>query len=290
MERDRAAALLRRARRALLLGFAAAAGRPAAALMAGLPPDSPKARLDDNRAESPFSGVVSITGTGVYSGVLLGRGHVLTAAHVLAERATDMRVNLNLGGDLTHTLPVAAASRHPKYKGFTGNAPPHDLAVLTLALPAPPQAHIAPIWNGPVAIGQQIVIVGYGGSGQGDRGVSVGANPALKRSGGNRIDQLMPAPPATSQVFVFSFDAPPKPPRSDGRSLGNAIETGLAPGDSGAPAFIAAGGRLFLFGICTFVAAKDPATVHRFGSLCGGQIITSERDWLRTVMPELHIP
>lgn len=53
--------------------------------MAGAPPDSPLARVDPNAHTSPWAGVVAVrVRDGTFSGALVHRRPLLTAAHVVA--------------------------------------------------------------------------------------------------------------------------------------------------------------------------------------------------------------
>src|SRR5262249_24482622 len=155
------------------------------------PPDSPMLRLDDNRKDSPFSGAVSLsTPSGVYSGVLVTRRHVLTAAHVIPQPEAELRVNFNLGGDLTHRVVASSHHRHPLFNGVGNHRGAYDLALVELASPAPDAARAYALAPHPPAIGQWLQLVGYGASGAGARGVEVGANPALRRLGSTQIREL----------------------------------------------------------------------------------------------------
>ena len=260
----------------------------ALALMAGDPPDTPIRRLDPNRADSPFASVGSITnGEGhVYSGVLVGARHVLTAAHVLPAEPMTLRFHLNIDGDLSSTLGVRRAFRHPGFKGFTPPYPPNDLALLELDADAPPIVHppIAPVAPMPGTI---IELVGYGASGNGGKGATLPANAALKRHGENVIEHLLRLNPDDVQpaLYLFTFHAPESPPRRVALSLGNLRETGLASGDSGSAAYCWLDGRRHLFGINTFVQqrANGAGPVFGFGTVGGGQLLTAHRDWLRSI-------
>ena len=85
----------------LLCACALFAALPARAVMAGAAPDTPAARIDANTASSPWRGVVSIHANGsLYSGVLIGPRHVLTAGHVFDPNPAPetVTVQFNLGG------------------------------------------------------------------------------------------------------------------------------------------------------------------------------------------------
>ncbi|MFL6661890.1 MAG: hypothetical protein ACJ8G7_06900, partial [Rhizobacter sp.] len=64
-----------------------------------------------------------------------------------------------------------------------------------------------------------------------------------------------------------------------GPSLGNGSETGLAPGDSGSPAYAEIDGRTWLIGINNLVAPPpgERAIDYRFGSQAGGMLLCDPR-------------
>ena len=241
--------------------------------MVGEPPDSPRARLDANRADSPWSGVASLfIGGSVSSAVLIAPRFALTAAHVLRDGA-DITLNLNVDGDLSHQIPVRRAQRHPAFRGFSVPPPVHDLALLELTEPAPIAARRYPLSLRPPAAGDQLDVAGYGASGRGSQGVEVGANAALKRRGRIRVQRLEEQSVSRLPLLYF-FDYSPSsvtPP------------TGLAPGDSGSGAFRGERGGLVLVGINTIT--QRPATLQGpafgYGTVGGGQVLAAQADWLR---------
>ncbi len=283
----------RTARRRWLEGMlgatALSVGAPVHALMAGNAPDSPTRRLDPNTLASPFSGVGSISANGgVYSGVLIGPRHAITAHHVLPAKPTDALFNLNLDGDLTHRLTIRRAVRHPAPVALGNGIHAGDLAIIEFAEPVPDGARIYPIASGVPALGTVLTLVGYGASGVGGRAPSVAANAALKRVGENAIDGYLGAPNDQAPlVYLFRFDAPPGAGRVRTRSLGNLRETGLAGGDSGSPAFVRVGGTWQLLGINSFVAQSTEAHApFGFGTLGGGQLLAPHHAWITAVLAD----
>ena len=90
----------------------------------------------------------------------------------------------------------------------------------------------------------------------------------------------------SSRFFVYDFDGPTGNGSLGGPTLGNAIETMVAPGDSGGPSFIQVGASLQVLGINTFAAsgvANQPPT-YTFGNLGGGIVAADPRfaAWLQT--------
>lgn len=258
---------------------------PACALMAGRAPDSPRQRLDRLGADSPHACVASLMGLGgVYSAVCIAPNWALTAAHV-SQPIDGVSLYLNLERDLSHRLPIRRIVRHPlAERGIDRRQPVGDLALLELAAPVPAAVALPPLATTPLAEGQRIELVGYGASGAGDGRVSVAANPALRRVGANRVDRVLRSDDAARRplIYLFGFDAPER----GAASLGNAVETGLAGGDSGSPAFVREHGRLAVAGINTFVTGDGPGGKPRytFGSVGGGQVLAGHRDWLLAVL------
>lgn len=281
--RSDAAAL--HARRSLLLAAGALCAAPARALMAGRAPDSPQRRLDPIGAASPHACVASLMGMGgVYSAVCIAPTFALTAAHVV-QPIDGVSLYLNLERDLSHRIPIRRLVRHPAAeRGLDPTRPAGDLAVLELAQEVPAAVALPPLAATPLAVGQRVELVGYGASGHGDGGASVAAHPALRRAGANRIERVVHGADGARLplIYLFTFDAP----TPGAASLGNAVETGLAGGDSGSPAFVRENGRLAVAGINTFVttAAAGEKPRYTFGSVGGGQVLDSHRGWLRSVI------
>src|SRR5262245_15469773 len=87
----------------------------------GTPADSPEARVDDNSTSSPFAGVGSLqivtkNTSYIATGTVIGKRHVLTAAHVV-DLNNDGKVDrkdgtqgvyfiLNVGGEQTSKIAV----------------------------------------------------------------------------------------------------------------------------------------------------------------------------------------
>ena len=270
---------------ALLIALATAAPE-ARAIVAGAPPDSPAARVDPNTTGSPWAGVGSVrVNGGVYSGTLIGRRYVLTAAHVVAGAAPQtIRFNLNFGGALTHDIGVVASHVHPDYAGFSPTNPNNDIAIIELQEEVQAGVPVYPINRANLAPGATLWLVGYGGSGTGDVGITTAASPAVKRVGRNRADAFRADDQGSGsqEVYYFDFDGGSAANYLGTGSLGNALETTLAGGDSGSAAFIAVGGGWQLAGVNTFVGAftGGPTTPGVFGSAGGGQSVAAYAAWI----------
>jgi len=194
--------------------------------------------------------------------------------------------------------------RHPRYVGVDGTHSEFDIAVIELATAAPAAARRYPIYYGALAPGIPIVLAGYGASGPGSKGPTVAPAANVKRVGANVIARLLPAVPAVAGTveaananampgaYLFVFRSPDEhSPRRTG-SLGNSIETGLASGDSGSPAFVGRPQDLRLMGINSFIArsAGSEAAPAGYGTLGGGCVVGRHLRWIWKIMAEVSQP
>lgn len=238
--------------------------------MAGVAPDSPSNRIDPNTLESPYAGVGSVVVNGdPLSGVVVASQYVLTAAHVVSgQSASAIQFVLNIGGTPWQSA-VDSIATYPTF-----SFPYDDLAIIKLATPVPDGVPIYPLYNGSIKTGLTITLVGYGASGNGNAGVSVGQSANVKRVGGNVVDILTTTTDnsgRSSRFFVYDFDGPTGNGPLGGPTIGNTVETLVAVGDSGSPSFVHNGAALQLFGINNFVSPSSGTTVnYEFGTLGGG--------------------
>jgi len=271
------------------------ASLPAHALMAGAAPDSPAARVDPNTSSSPFAGVGSLSiGGGTFSGTLIAPGYVLTAAHVASGVApSDIVFNLNIGGNLTQKIGASAVYINPTYSAFTGTHPADgDLAIIKLAREADAGTPSYDLYRGDLPTGSTLTLVGYGDSGNGNTGViSASASPSVKRIGQNNADSFAASASGAiaKALYYFDFDGPAGTVNAmGGESLGNLIETSLATGDSGSPAFIQdAQGKWLLAGVNTF---RFGSLIFGTGSGGGGQLASSYANWIDSVITPVPEP
>ncbi len=265
---------------------------PAAAIVAGVPPDSPAARVDANRPDSPFAGIGSISVraadsdavTGIYGGSLIAPRWVLTAGHVgEGLKAGRDTFNLNLNGDLSHRLAIRRVVLHPNFRSLPGGRHADDLALLELTAPAPAGAPIYPLATDALRPGTTVLLVGYGASGSGATGATIAGQAQIKRIAWNAIDRLESLPPLRgAQLYLFDFDGPLSSGFLGGPSLGNALEGTLAGGDSGGPALLrGSDGRWRIVGVNTFVfGVPGGPPPPLFGSGGGGVLIAPYAAWI----------
>ena len=280
----------------------------------GVPPDTPADRVDPNTTTSPFAGVGGIevdltTSTVNASGVLLSRQHVLTAAHTFDRDndgirdvdTDDVTFFLNFGSDLSHSIGVDSIELHPDFDGFASGVAPltrDDIAVMTLSSLVPDGVPTYEIYPDPVTLTTRITMVGYGDSEVGTPagGFFVSADPAVKRSGDNIIDDLRldDENPGSGihEVFVYDFDGPGAKNFLGGSTLGNDIESTAMPGDSGGPAFVDVGGQFQVAGLNTFAMRFfDDDLLEfgpdnpQFGSGAGGVLVGPAQDFIFSIVP-----
>lgn len=300
----------------------------------GTPPDSPTARIDPNLPTSPFSGVVSInirynstSNSFICSGALVSPIHVVTAAHCIdtgpgngngtpivlgpfAPGAGDVRVVFN---NSTAPAPgyslisAVAVSMHPNYNGF-GVCPAavtdpsefcinDDIAVITLGSAAPAWSATYRVDPNFIDMDTAATHVGFGTSGDGVAGFTVGPSFFTKRTGQGHIDRPLDEGndelnfAGAPEVWSADFDSAARGVDTHCTLFGvcspilaNNVETTLGGGDSGGPSFKQlASGEYVLIGNNTFGRRFDASQVGgTFGTGYGGMILGSYMDFLQT--------
>ncbi len=272
------------------------------------PPDNPAAHIDRNVKTSPYVGVVSIN-TGL-SGVLISRNHILTAAHGVdqdgdgkQELGTEIvRIQFNHNNpDCTNEGMVVIAAKevhlHPDFTGFNRPEPNDDLAIITLASPAPEEVPVYPLYFGAPRPGLLIIMAGYGPAGAGDEAKYTSRfSFCTKRTGRNVASLYRPDDEKSGrlEMFQYDFDGPTKETDKfqDGPGLGNDLESIVSPGDSGGPSFLwsdANGdgkvdkGELIVFGINTTIGGTVNGYTP-FGSFAAGALLSGYRDWILKIV------
>lgn len=277
-----------------ILGTLTAA--PAHALVGGT--------VDPNTITSDWAGVVSLTpaGGGVYSGALIGRQYVLTAAHVAAGfvgNPGNLKINVNYGGSLTQQIAASRIFVHPDFHTGSvignGGVWNDDIAVIRLAEPVAPGVPVYSLFPSTVGVAQNgapvlnglpidVKLVAYGGYADGDSAtVQTASNPAVKRVGNNRLDSLYaadtesagtPPPAGLREGFVFDLDR------------GIAGEAGFAGGDSGSPVFVDDQGVWRILGVAAFNGTTQNSINNniQFGAIGGGMLIAPYAGWIQAQM------
>lgn len=280
----------------LAAGFALFVTLPAHAIVGGL--------ADADLAASPWAGVgaVSVNGS-TFSGALIGSRYVLTAAHVVGG-APAGKVSFTLNAEAGSQ--VYAAESIVVFPGFAGTRPGadgiwhDDLALIRLAAPVDASVPVYGLYGGSLA-NETVTLVGYGGGGDGVKGVTSGARTTVRRVGRNRVDKLLADDDGGSarEIFVFDFDGPDAasnvfgPPDKANLTLGETIEAHYAGGDSGSPVFVRDKGAWKIAGIAAFNGGTPISSGSNvlFGAIGGGTVVASYIPWVETAMapvPEAH--
>jgi hypothetical protein len=208
-------------------------------------------------------------------GTLVGPRHVVTAAHVAAALVPGHPLSRVEG---THEVrvgglpyPVAAVALHPSWR--PGGPGPHDIAVVTLAVPVV-GAHPALLYDGTDEVGREIVIAGMGDAGTGLTGPSV--SDGRLRAATHVVDGIFDG------QLVFDFDPPDSPDATE-------LEGVSGPGDSGGPAFIRDGGRLHLVGVSVAQDGQGRGP-GRYGAREFYTRVSDHVDWIRSVVADRRVP
>lgn len=272
-----------------------------------------------------LTGVVELGVNGIYgTGALLWNGRaVLTAAHVAANWGAEGRVTFHLG-DQKVAVAATAAAIHPLYDPV---AMSHDLAIVWLAAPAPLAAQRQDIYRGTAELGQKFDFAGYGYTGTGAQGYTVGSNwPPQLNQASNQFDADGAAlkelfsfssgwnPPVDSMLvadfddgsvlrdalnqfedlnLLYSLGTLPSDLWSLGGSLGLGTQEGMiAPGDSGGPAFVGtqiAGVASYVASLSLGLAFPDvvPGVNSSYGELGFWTRVSTEQRWIDQTVRQL---
>ena len=220
----------------------------------------------------------------LFSATLIGRQHVLTAAHVV-NGANPALVRFRVAGGGGFSSAATSVHVHPAFTGNTTNNTPGDpsvhadLAIVKLSQVAPASLPVARVFMGPV-LGRVLSLVSHGGS------------TTLITTGENRADVVFSDFLGRPATYLFDFDGPDLssnrlgPPVAANGTLGAAREATLANGDSGSAAFVQFDGRWYLAGVNTFsLGFSAPTGDSRPGGSGGGGVVLSEHTgWLREVL------
>jgi hypothetical protein len=236
---------------------------PAAAMVGGAQPAA-------NGAGRP---VVMILGSGgtACTATAVARALLLTAAHCVQPGAQYKLADLS-DPHAPKLKPIAHIARDPQFemKKLLGHVATADVALVQLAQPLPADVPAAALDDGtkPVAVGDALVVVGYGVTVRGDG-----------RTGGTVRAATLVATgePNTLQVRLF-----------DPRTKGNMPGLGACAGDSGAPAFRDTNGQLAMVGVVSW--ATGPKLSAGCGGLTGVTPLVRYRDWILKTARALGSP
>jgi secreted trypsin-like serine protease len=246
-------------------------------------------QIDSNSATSAWAGVGSLlVNGGTYTATAIGSRFILTTAHVVyGASPQNVIFNLNVGGDLTQSIPASAIHVFPQYQGFTASADGlvhNDLAIIELSSDLPANVPVYSLSTMVPTSHTTISMVGYGMGGDGLNGATIGGSPSVKRVGTNQTDRLFTGANGSADMYMFDFDGQTSSTNVlGGGALTNEAQFG--PGDSGSPSFVEANGVWQILGVNTYVATKVAGVnPYIFGGLGGGILVSTYSDWIQGIV------
>ena len=234
---------------ALLTGLAFGGATPSLAVVG---PSSPAGEIAGKIVMVLTRGA---EGAGYCSGIALSSRVILTAAHCVREPG-DIRIYDKAASGGAALVEVARVEAHPLYRP---DAPRRRIVSIDLALlqtKAPLSgAFAAPRWreDGDIAIGEELILVGYGVAREGEA-----------RTGGVLRRAHLQAQAPLSKILLWAVS-----------SAGSAA----CGGDSGAPIFAADGETLL-----AIVAWTQGKAGRHCGALTQGALVRQQRGWIGSTM------
>lgn len=242
--------------------FAATIG-PAAAMVGGAQP----------AADGAGRSVVMILGSygTACTATAIARVLLLTAAHCVQPGAEYKLADLS-DPHAPRLKSIARIKRDPQFdmKKLLGHVATADVALAQLAEPLPADVPTVALddWTKPIAVGDALVVVGYGVTVRGDG-----------RTGGTARAATLVATGQPNTLQLRLFD-----PRTKGETSG----LGACAGDSGAPAFRDANGHLTIVGVISW--STGPKLSAGCGGLTGVTPLVRYRDWIVETARSLGSP
>jgi len=191
----------------------------------------------------------------------IARDLLLTAAHCVQPGADYKLADRNAAGEPV-LKDIARIERDPQFdlKRLFGHLATADVALVKLAQALPAKIPPAPLDDGShaVAVGDRLIVAGYGVTVRGDG-----------RTGGTVRAATLVATGQPGPLQIRLFD-----PGTKGVSAG----LGACAGDSGAPAFRDDGGALAIVGVVSW--STGPKLSAGCGGLTGITPLTRYRAWI----------
>jgi secreted trypsin-like serine protease len=248
--------------------------------------------------------IQSLEGERGCTGALLPGGmHVLTAAHCLTDVTGSVNVlsltaTFNADESTSEVIEGSYFIPHPEFTGALREG--NDIAIVGLERAASPGVERHQIYTGSGELGSTYEVVGWGARGTGETGAVI--HTSERRRGWNTFDATMtstfgafPGWTGGDRVLVSDFDNGNPANDALGRFYGiphsglALLEASMAPGDSGAPAFI--GGRIA--GVASFRlrlnftdgSSSDIDDIFNasFGEFNAFTRVSSYRTWIQPV-------
>jgi Trypsin len=201
----------------------------------------------------------------------IGRDLLLTAAHCV-QAGADYKLLGSEPGQPPVLKGIIRIERHPQFdiKRLFSHLATADVALIKLAEPIPPRISPARIAaeNETVAVGDSLVVAGYGVTVRGDGRTGGTARAAAL---------VVTGQPGSLQIRLFD-------PLSKGVSAG----LGACAGDSGAPAFRVSGSGPAILGVVSW--STGPNLTVGCGGLTGITPLTRYRGWIVDTARKLGTP
>jgi secreted trypsin-like serine protease len=203
------------------------------------------------------------------TGTTLAPGLVLTAAHCVLPGADYKLVEFDAARQPAFR-DVTTIRRHPQFdlQALLGHRATADIALLQLAAPLPGAATAILSDDRRVAVGESFVVIGAGVTARGDG-----------RTGGTARAATLAATGRPGNLQIRLVD-----PATNGARAG----LGACTGDSGAPVFRNARGRLVLIGIVCW--STGPNASGGCGGLTGVTPLSLYRGWIVETAKALGSP
>jgi trypsin len=243
--------------------IAALAMVPAHAMVGGAQP----------AADGAGRSVVMILGSGgtACTATAIARDLLLTAAHCVQPGA-DYKLVASTPGERPVLKDIARIERDPQFdlKRLFGHLATADVALIKLAEPLPIKIPPVPLGaeEEPVAVGDALVVAGYGVTVRGD-----GRTGGIVRA----ATLVATGQPGSLQIRLFD-------PKTKGDSAG----LGACAGDSGAPAFRDKDGRMVVIGVVSW--STGPKLADGCGGLTGVTPLARYRAWILDTARKLGSP
>lgn len=203
------------------------------------------------------------------SGTLVGERWVLTAAHV-AENAAENDWFFDTGTG-TQRVQADQVYYHPDWFD-DGGATNGDMALIHLSEPIL-NVDPAALWSGSTPYGEEVSLIGFGGTGDGINGWD-GGYDLQRRAGTNILEN----PDFFGNEYLgFDFDDPTGGEATD-------LEAMLMFGDSGGAIMAQTASGWELIGVNTFIAVFGDE-YGMYGDLSGSTSVGFHNDWIQSVIP-----
>ena len=204
------------------------------------------------------------------TGTLISDRWVITASHVVANISPFSR-SVKCRGEhrrIKATYARTVITRAQASQSAAIGDEMIDLALVELAAPIEVKLPVE-LNRDQGEKGKSIFVVGTGLSGTGETGPDT--EDGKLRAATNVIDD------ASGEYISFSFSPPGDPTATDLEGIGG-------PGDSGGPAFIERGGKLYIAGVSSINSRLNATGPSRYGSVESYARVSTNVRWIASVM------